>query len=63
MTDSTADGSDEFEVASVRYNERDEVEFYDGRQWRPIEDLGGLTRDAWTESLIREGDTDGPEPK
>ncbi|MGC0333445.1 hypothetical protein RKD23_006435 [Streptomyces sp. SAI-170] len=62
MTDSTAGGSDEVEAGSIRFNERDEIEFYDGEQWRPVEALGGPARDNWDESLIREADVDGPEP-
>ncbi|CAL9377207.1 hypothetical protein [Streptomyces sp. enrichment culture] len=50
------DGSGEPEIGSVRYNERGEVEFYDGTQWGPYGgDVGGATRIDWDEwSLIRE---------
>jgi hypothetical protein len=70
------DGSREPEIGSVRFNERNEIEFYDGVHWKPY-DMGDGTHgdvDEWTVfrtergdadewTVFRTDDTDGPEPR
>ncbi|MET9732506.1 hypothetical protein ABZZ79_18215 [Streptomyces sp. NPDC006458] len=65
MTGTGGDGPDGTEIGSVRFNDRGELEFYDGTAWAPYADFAVADAEEavlfrGSDPVVRPGQEDGP---